>query len=78
MALTFTVKKAAIDFMNARFLYADAACGAPQVDVTGVLSALAALRAQADRLLRLRRFTADEVYRIAMSQKHRKTYMKSR
>lgn len=70
--LNFQSRKAAADAMNARFVGAAAACGAPRAQLARVEAALTAARPAADRSLRLTRFTAEEVFHIVMLKIPRK------
>ncbi|XP_063622457.1 uncharacterized protein LOC134794580 [Cydia splendana] len=63
----FASKKDVVDALNNRFLGAAAACGAPRADGTRALRQLRAALPAADRSLRLRPFSADEVYRLITS-----------
>lgn len=62
----FINRKNAVDAVNARFLSAAAACGAPRADVARMRSTLAIQNTPADRSLRFTRFNAEEIYRIVM------------
>lgn len=65
---SFSTKRDLVNKMNARFVGAAVACGAPQADPARVRRTLSAARAPADRSLRLRPFTAAEVFCIITKQ----------
>ncbi|XP_063375067.1 uncharacterized protein LOC134662727 [Cydia amplana] len=71
----FASKKDAVDALNNRFLSAAAACGAPRAGCTRALRQLRAALPAADRSLKLRPFSADEVYRLITSLIHPKASM---
>ncbi|XP_073954845.1 uncharacterized protein [Choristoneura fumiferana] len=60
----YSSKQDVVNAINARFVGAAAACGAPAADLGRVRQVLAATRAPADRSMRLTPFTRDEVHRI--------------
>lgn len=70
--IKFRSRKAAADAMNARYVGAAAACGAPRAQLARVEAALTAARPACDRSLRVTRFTAEEVFHIIMNKIPRK------
>ncbi|XP_063636126.1 uncharacterized protein LOC134806735 [Cydia splendana] len=69
----YSTKKEAVDAMNARFVGAAMACGAPRADLDRVRDQLSTTSAPADRSIRLMPFTCDEVYTIITSRIPHKT-----
>lgn len=61
-----------VDAVNARFVGAAGACGAPPADVQSSCAALTAARAASDRCLRLRQFTPFEVHQLITKRIARK------
>lgn len=69
----FSSKSEAVDAVNVHFVNVATSCGAPAADVAAATSALATARPPADVSLRLKPFTALEVFRATHGVAHKKS-----